>query len=200
MSNNLFPVLPGLDWTLMKTPTWSTDIQKSVSGRELRIAYYNIPIYKFTMGYEFLRSGVKAELETLMSFFNQRMGSFDTFIFVDPNDRLVGSASNRIIIGYGDGNQTQFQLLRNFNGYIEPIFVVGNYTIYQGNVLATSGFSVDKYSGIITFNTPPAPGQQLSWYGDFAYRCRFLQDSQDFENFMQNLWLAKKVEFQTVKP
>jgi len=34
---------------------------------------------------------------------------------------------------------------------------------------------------------------------DYAFVCRFLEDSQDFENFMQNLWAAKSVKFRSTR-
>ena len=36
MGNAVFPTLPGLKWGVTKTPIWSTQVQKSISGRELR--------------------------------------------------------------------------------------------------------------------------------------------------------------------
>ena len=36
MSNLLFPKVRGLGWTITKNPTFSTEIQSSLAGREVR--------------------------------------------------------------------------------------------------------------------------------------------------------------------
>jgi hypothetical protein len=49
--------------------------------------------------------------------------------------------------------------------------------------------------GYFTFATPPASGAELSWSGTFYFRVRFTHDSTDLEQFLQDLYSAKKVEF-----
>jgi hypothetical protein len=49
--------------------------------------------------------------------------------------------------------------------------------------------------GYFTFATPPANGVELSWSGTFWFRVRFTHDSTDLEQFLQDLYSAKKVEF-----
>src|SRR6266404_487809 len=40
LSNFLLPVLPGLQWDIIKTPTWKTSISSHISGREARATNY----------------------------------------------------------------------------------------------------------------------------------------------------------------
>lgn len=195
MSNAIFPVLSGQGWNTIKTPMWSTKIQTSRSGRELRLAYYNIPIYKFSLTYEFLRAGTKTELQQLMSFFNARQGSFDTFLYDDVTD----NTATNVTIGIGDGNNKSFQMARIMSWAIEPVFAPKSWAITL-NGSPASGVSVDANIGVVTFAVAPAPGAIVAWSGTFYYRCRFATDSQDFENFMMDLWVARKVDFQSVKP
>lgn len=77
---------------------------------------------------------------------------------------------------------------------------------YGGPIVTVNGVFVDPatygvngQTGIITFNAAPASGAVLRWSGWFAYICRFLDDIQDFEQFMQNLWTIKSVKFQSVR-
>ena len=51
----------------------------------------------------------------------------------------------------------------------------------------------------MTFNT--APGSGLIITADFTYyfRCRFIDDKYDFENFMYRLWQLKKLTFISVR-
>ncbi len=41
MSNVLFPKIRGLAWNITKTPTFSTEIQESLAGCEVRILEYS---------------------------------------------------------------------------------------------------------------------------------------------------------------
>lgn len=56
-------------------------------------------------------------------------------------------------------------------------------------------------TGRITFGTaPPATGSPpIQITTGFYYRCRFKQDTTDFEEFMNRLWGAKKLMFTSVK-
>ncbi len=201
MSQAVFPSMPGLKWGSVKTPMWSTKIQHSASGRELRAAYYSAPLWKISLSYEVLRSGALAELQTLVGFFNARKGSFDSFLYADPED---SSALNQTF-GLAAAGQTQYQLVRAYGGFVEPVLAPklsgsGAVVISVNGVPQTAGthytLGVD---GLVTFLTPITPGQVLSWTGDFYYRVRFVQDSADFERFLHQLWALKKIEIQTVK-
>jgi len=68
----VFPSLPGLAWSVTKTPTFQTRIQRAVSGRELRALDYPYPLWQFTLVFDLLRDNPAAgydELQTLMCFF-----------------------------------------------------------------------------------------------------------------------------------
>ncbi len=201
MSQAVFPTMPGLKWGSVKTPMWSTKIQRSASGRELRAAYYSAPLWKISLSYEVLRSGALAELETLVGFFNARKGSFDNFLYRDPEDNAVVNQS----FGIAATGQTQYQLVRTYGGYVEPVLApkltgAGAVVISVNGVPQTAGthytLGVD---GLVTFLTPLTPSHALSWSGDFYYRVRFVQDSADFERFLHQLWALKKIEIQTTK-
>jgi uncharacterized protein (TIGR02217 family) len=196
MSNAVFPTLPGLSWSVTKSPQWSTRVQKAVSGREFRAAYYNLPLWTFKLAYEVLRAGAQQELQQLVGFYLARQGSFDSFLYADPTDHAVVAQP----FGTGNGATTKFQLTRTMGGYAEPIVAPqATPAIYANGVLQSSGVAVDLTTGIATFTTAPANGVLLTWTGSFYYRCRFLADSIDFDNFMSDLWQAKKVEFVSVK-
>lgn len=201
MSDAVFPQMPGIKWGSVKTPTWSTRVQKSVNGRELRASFYSYPDWKISLSYEVLRSGTLAELQTMIGFFNARKGSFDSFLYEDPEDFAVTDQS----FGITASGVTQYQLLRSYGGFIEPVTapklsgpVVP--AIYVGGALQTLGTHYTLSSkGVVTFLTAPAGGQALTWSGEFYLRVRFVQDSADFERFLHQLWALKKIEIKTVK-
>ena len=193
MSDAVYPTLPGLAWSVFKMPKWKTLIQASVSGKETRAALQAYPIYKITVTYEFLRSSVAfPELQTLMGFFNLRQGSFDNFLFTDPNDSSVVAQN----IGTGTGALTKFQLTRTYGSFTEPVMNVnGTAQIYVNGVLKTAGsdYTIDTL-GMVTFATAPISTAAITWTGSYYHRCRFNADEYDFENFMYQLWTLKKVE------
>jgi uncharacterized protein (TIGR02217 family) len=196
MSDAIYPTLPGISWSFIRTPIWKTTIQPTQSGRELRSANMSYPIYKYTLTYDVLRSDPTfAELQTLIAFFNARSGSFDSFLFADPDDGVVTSGG----FGTGDGVTKSFQLIKSYGGYAEPVIAVHAVTQVAVGGVATAAYTVANDTGILTFTSAPALGALLTWSGSFYYRCRFVADTYDFEKFMQNLWLMQKIDFQTTK-
>jgi len=189
MSDAIFPELPGLEWKNRKSPEWNTGIQRAASRRELRATFMSAPIYNFSLSYEFLREGVEAEVETLIGFFNARKGRFDSFLFEDPLDHVVSGQ----LFGAGDGTTTKFQLVRSFGGNTEPVMNLnGTPFIKKAGVSITPASIVN---GLVTFSTAPAAGAALTWSGAYYYRCRFAEDTADFENFLYRLWELRQLEF-----
>ena len=161
----IFPTLPGLAWSVTKSPTFQTRIQRAVSGRELRALDYPYPLWQFALVYDFLRDDPAAgydELRTLVCFFMMCQGAFGSFLFEDPSDReRVGQW-----IGIGNSSAAAFQLQRTMGttlpggGFVEPITapnVVG--TIYfDGIVQDPDTYAVDPETGLVTFSSPPGSG------------------------------------------
>jgi uncharacterized protein (TIGR02217 family) len=180
---------------------WSTQIQRSASGRELRASYYSVPLWKISLSYEVLRSDALDELQTMVGFFNARKGSFDSFLYQDPEDNTVVNQA----FGIAAVGQTQYQLVRAYGGYVEPVLApkltgAGAVIIAVNGIPQISGTHYTLAAdGVVTFITPLTDGHVLSWSGEFYYRVRFVQDSADFERFLHQLWALKKIEIQTTK-
>jgi len=197
MSNYVYPVLAGLGWSVSKTPQWSTKIQIATSGKELRSAWYSTPKYNFKLTYELLRAGASfLELQNLLGFFNSRQGSFDSFLFDDVTDDSVTSQ----LFGTADGVTSTYQLVRTIGSNVEPTMNINTIaSIYDGASLIPQGAGAGKYTvdsyGNVTFGTTPSSGHLLTWTGTYYYRCRFLKDENEFQNFMYQLWNSKQVEF-----
>jgi hypothetical protein len=62
----------------------------------------------------------------------------------------------------------------------------------------TTGWTLGA-TGLITFLAAPANAAVLTWTGAFTYRCRFVDDLQNFEEFVSNLWSLKELKFMSVK-
>lgn len=174
MGNAVFPSLPGLAWDITRTPVWSTTERKSAAGRAFRSANYSYPLYRVKLAFDVLRqSGALAEMAQLAGFYNAVGGAFDSFLWIDPDDNAVVAQA----IGTGNGSATQWQLIRAFGGFVEPVFdVAGTPTILidgapTDNLLAPNGgFEVDtnadgKADGITAYSAGTVSSTAYSLVG-----------------------------------
>jgi uncharacterized protein (TIGR02217 family) len=176
---------------------WKTLVQEATSGKEARAALMSYPGWGWSLSYSKLDAGTLAELQTLVGFFNARQGRFDTFLYTDPDDNSVTDQS----FGTGNGAATQFQLVRAFGGFVEPVRDVNTLTnIKKAGVTQNNpaDYTISA-TGLVTFTSAPANGAALTWTGTYYWRCRFLKDSSDFTAFVKQLYENKKVEFVFVK-
>src|SRR5579884_1079723 len=205
MSFNQFPNLPGLAWSVIKEPAFKTRIQKSVSGRERRANDQPLPIWTWTLTYDFLRDNIAGgynELRTLMAFHAQQQGAYTGFLYADPTDNAVLGSD----LGTGNASQTQYQLVRNLapslpgGGYNEPIVAPNLVSaIYlNGVVQSSSSYSVNSNNGIVTFTTAPGSGVVVTADFSYFFRVRFTDDTASFENFMFQLWKLKQIKFVSI--
>src|SRR5215469_11630270 len=108
----VFPNLPGLAWSVTKTPTFQTRIQRAVSGRELRALDYPYPLWQFALVFAFLRDNPEAgfdELRSLLGFYLTCQGAYGTFLFKDPSDyQVIGQ-----YLGTADSSTRVYQLQRS---------------------------------------------------------------------------------------
>jgi len=73
--------------------------------------------------------------------------------------------------------------------------------VYLNGVTQSPGsYSVDPNTGLVTFGTPPGSGRVITADYSYFFRCRFIDDSYAFENFMFRLWQLKKLTFISVRP
>jgi uncharacterized protein (TIGR02217 family) len=202
----VFPSLPGLAWSVTKTPTFQTRIQRAVSGRELRALDYPYPLWQFTLVFDLLRDDPAAgydELRTLMGFFMLCQGAYGTFLFQDPSDHQVIGQQ----IGIGNASTAVFQLQRTMGaalpggGFPEPVVAPNVVTaVYLDGITQSSGaYTVDPNTGLLTFDTAPESGLIITADYSYYFRCRFIDDSYAFENFMFQLWQLKKLTFISVR-
>ncbi|HJU15711.1 MAG TPA: DUF2460 domain-containing protein [Stellaceae bacterium] len=205
MALNQFPVLPGLAWSVVKEPAFRTRVQKSVSGRERRANDQALPIWTFTLTYDFLRNDPAAgyaELDTLMGFHAQQQGAFAAFLYTDPTDNMAAGQ----YLGTGNASQTQFQLVRLLGvalpgpGFAEPIVAPNAVSaVYLNGVIQpASAYSVNSGTGVVTFATAPGSGVAVTADFTFFFRVRFSDDTASFENFMFRLWRLKQLKFVSV--
>lgn len=217
MSNVLFPKIRGLSWSIVKTPTFSTEIQESLTGREVRVQNFQNPIWEFTLTYEYLLNDPRSRdeneqtpLETLVGFYLARGGQFDDFLLneSDLTGRLEDSDYTGQPIGVGDGINKSFQLVRNIGGFLEAVQNPMNQTaaIYVNGVLKSQGPDYSIANGLVTFNSAPAVAANITADFLMLHRVRFHtgtsrsgKEGVEFSNFYYNLYECREVELVSVR-
>ena len=178
-------------------PMYRTIIQTAASGKEQRVALWNYARRVYTLTWEFMRDdATHNEWDTMLSFWLSLQGRFSTFLFNDPSD----NAATGQLIGIGDGVTTQFQLARTINSsWTEAINAPNIVSHVYVNGVDPGGWSVNSATGVITLASPAPNGQAVSADFTFYFRCRLLNDEDEFEKFGSTLWEKKTLEFITVK-
>jgi uncharacterized protein (TIGR02217 family) len=196
MGNQFYPALPGRAWPIRRTAIYKTDRHESVSGRELNIARWAYARYRWDLTYTVLRESM-AELRAVAGLFGACRGSFDTFLWADPDPSF--SVATAQFFGVGDGVTTKFQLVRDYAAqFREPVAAVAAGASIFVNGAPHTANVVTPLEGFVTFNTPPAMGAQLTWTGNYFWRCRFDVDELGADQFVVDLW-SGKVAFKSVK-
>src|SRR5690349_10875261 len=184
MSNTLFPKIKGLAWNVVKTPTFSTEMQESLAGREVRLQNFQNPIWEYTLTYDYLLNDPRVRdeneqtpLETLVGFFLARGGQFDDFLLneSDLTGRLEDSVYSGQPIGVGDGTTKSFQIVRNFGGFLEAVQNPMNQTatVYLNGSAKTQGTDYTLANGVVTFATAPGVGVNITADFIMLHRVRF---------------------------
>lgn len=214
MTLELFPSLPGLTFPITRTNLGFAVVrQQSVSGARTQFAQRSRPIWQWTLSFEMLRdwsSRVRLpfsdrtpyadgsltsqetllELQRLAGFYNATLGGALPFIYREPSDCTVVMQP----LGTGDGVTSTFQLVRSWMGFTEPVLAPLGTPVIVIDGIQTTGFSLSE-TGVVTFSDIPAANSRLFWSGNYGWRCRFDDDSVDFEAFLAGYWRVNKLRF-----
>ena len=194
----VLPYLPGQSVAVTKAPKWSTEVVRTASGRERRTAYWPSPLWQFELQYEVIRHRpLTDELAILWEIFNVLQGQYGTFLFVDPTDCQVPSATPASF-GTGDGSTKTFQLQRQLGSFTEPVYAVYQPTLFDNG--SPAGAYTQEPNGQVVFDAAPAAGHALTWSGYFYFGCRFLEDALSFEQLVSQLWSGKSLKFTSLRP
>jgi uncharacterized protein (TIGR02217 family) len=204
-----FPTLSGLGWSVHKKPVFSTIVASHVSGREVRDALYQNPIWQFELTFDGMDStgstypGLGANsLQVLMGFFLVNQGQYGTFLYTDPTDSAAtnGAILNPNTNGIdGDGTTTTFTFARYMGQFFEPVgWVTAVSNVYLNGVSQASGWSLSAPNSLV-FTSAPGSGVAITATFTYAFQCRFDSDDMDFEQFMSALWKADSVKFKSLR-
>ena len=203
----IFPKLKGETVPVVRRPVFSTIVQESSAGVEVRIGEYLYPRWEWEIPFSWLsQEAAVSDFQTLAGFYVAAFGQFSAFLLDDPLDNSTtlpdAVAATPAIIGTGDGTTTTFQIGRTLNGNYEPVYDINSTVtapkIYLNTTLQSSGYAISA-TGLITFSSAPGAGVLVK--ADFFYywRVRFAEDSTDFANFAGKLWENQKITLKQVK-
>lgn len=126
VSTDIFPgpgtaeALPGISFTVTKSPEFSTLTSKSVGGRQTRTAFYQFPVWHYKISFDYLPDqelDAQKSVQALMGFYMAHYGSWDTWLFWDPDDNTVSNG----LIATADGVTTTWDFVRGMGAFYEPV-------------------------------------------------------------------------------
>jgi uncharacterized protein (TIGR02217 family) len=167
-------------------PERRTDVVTTASGREERNSRWAHSRRRYNLGF-----GLKslAHVHDVIAFFEERRGRLHAFRFKDHADfkscapTATPTATDQQI-GTGNGTSTSFQLVKRYGAgpreYVRQIFApVPGTVLVAVNGVATTAFSVNDTTGVVTFATEqtPAAGATVTAGYQFDVPVRFDTDS-----------------------
>lgn len=160
----VFPSLPGLTFTSVKTPGFSTLTEEGSNAYEVRLPQYTNPVWRWKLVFDFLHDffwgsfTAVSELRTLMGFFNAQNGSGSAFLYTDPDDNYVGPALTLLsapnaplaqlaLVNDGAGNYYS-PIQRTLDGvsYEDVTDLNGAIAVYANGTLAGTGTAAGQYT------------------------------------------------------
>ena len=185
----------------------ATDISIGRSGHEKRIGGWSSPLAEIDIG-----PGVRTlyTLRLMRTFWRRVFGPRDAFLFhhflyhttavvANLKDRRPGAVTMLDQqFGIGDGVETDFQLVDDHDGAPEdvaklktdvftPLIAIDG--VLQNPAVSPPDYTLDTDpatgTGIVSFTTPPAGGEVLTWGGQYFIAVRFKEKMLDisFQNY-----------------
>ena len=163
MSLRVFPSLPGLTFTSLKTAK-SNDLSNAApNGYEVILPQTVNPLWTWELIFDFLRDfaagsfSTVSELRTLMAFFNWAKATASPFLYTDPDDNSVGPAlvsgapnvplAQLSLVSDGAGNYYS-PVQRTLDGvfYEDIVDLNGAIAVYLDGTLAAAGSGANQYA------------------------------------------------------
>ena len=190
-------------------PSFHTTVLQLGNGTEVRNADWSRSRGEWNIGYGVMYKTESnaavdgAFLDTVLDMFYNCQGKAHGFRFKDWSDYQIGAEAPQVI-GAGDGSTTSFQVYRRYT--VDDVYfdrkitrlVEGSLTVYVAGT-ATTDYSVDVDTGIITFTTAPASGSQVTVTCEFDVPVRFNTDHLETEMYLDNVGAVPQIEIIELK-
>lgn len=202
-------------YSITKKPVFASIVNEFKSGREVINNQQVSPLWEFDLKYETLKDQTQnqtpyapnagstafMQLSELFLFCN---GQYGRFLYEDLSDR----SRTGQVLGTGDGVTAAFSIIESISDVSSGesfSFVVGQlnqghpFTVYVNSVPQVFGvdYTVDSAGVQITFAAAPALHSTITMDFYFYYKCRFLSDEQEFDQFVKNWWTAS-IKFRSI--
>lgn len=136
-----FPNIRRFAWSSSKQQKWNTTVQKSASGRVRTMTNQLYPEWTISAS---LPAISDAEARTLLGFTALLKGSYEPFLWLDPEDYQATGVQLAPTYGY-------YQCVMVMGSYAEPAEYIEDLVVYVNGVEQDeSAYTVDR--GAITFN------------------------------------------------
>jgi uncharacterized protein (TIGR02217 family) len=185
MSNQVFSF--ELDSPFEEEIQYMTIVSESEAGKEQRYQKWQRPRRTFRVK---LDARTNAESKTLWNFYQDHKGSFDSFLFQNPNENPVSSER----FGSGDGARAVFYLGNSVGVATGDLILTPSSAAIKrsiggtGDFLTFAAYTIDENIGQLTTTVPLPTGDVLRADYNFRYRVRFKDDNLTRENFATNLY------------
>jgi hypothetical protein len=215
----VFPALPSQGWSTFKKPIMASRVTIGTTGRENQLACAAYPRWAFTLTFNqdsYLRDQTQniiidpeqagfTEFTQLSGLFLRCLGSYGEFYYSDPDDnsrlgQFVAQTASGVTaptyqMTYEWGNGPFTPPLRIPVGGIQSIQNV----YFNGTVVSPTQYTLDATNTKLVFVSVPNNTLVTADF-TFYFRCRFLDDSLEFAQMLQNWWQVKELRFESVKP
>jgi len=187
MSNEVFNFELDSPWE--EQIDFLTLVSESEAGKEQRYQKWLKPRRTWRLK---LSSRNATQMSQIWRFYVARKGSYDTFLFQNPNESPVTAER----FGSGDGVKSVFYLGPSVDiGSGDLILVDNSEAITRsvggtGDFLSFSTYTMEDSFGQLTTNAPLPSGDVLRANYSFYYRVRFKDDNLSREAFAYQLWNA----------
>jgi len=172
-----FPIALGRETSV--APEFSTAIVTTANGVEQRNADWADARLRFDAG-----PGIRDETElgALIAFFRARRGAAVAFRFEDPFDNSSNGMTGEPeptdqAIGMGDGDRTDFALVKDYDGQTRRITrpVSESVSVAIDGVAQAGGWLLGE-KGVLSFEEPPPTGAAVTAGFRFDVPVRFAED------------------------
>lgn len=154
------------------------------SGHEERNASWSASRREYDVGF-----GIRSvdQLQVVTAFWEAVGGELDGFRFKDWGDfksctQSASPAATDQVLGDGDGSTTDFQLRKGYASGSRVFWreitrpVVGTVVVALDGAAQASGWSLDADTGVVTFDSAPGSGVEVTAGFEFDVPVRFATD------------------------
>lgn len=164
---------------------FKTDTSNTIGGYEQRRARWTYPIRSYTVTYN---SKTLTNLNVLRQFFFDHQGSYDSFLFYDPNSRMTWTIPTGSKVTSGTAVTKVYLPFRN----VKPLNTTPTFgtdiRVYVSGTERTDNMTVDQTAGSISFTTTYATStQKIEVNYEYYTRVRFNQDTIESTEKTYNL-------------